>query len=80
MSQFTHCSHGKSYQEDCLECDKVWFHQVTLPDLISSAKRAAHFASNNPGIVERSVGPGLAALNSAIAVLAQEVQTLKGGR
>jgi hypothetical protein len=72
MSQLTHCGHGKKYVgEDCPECEAVWLTAVTLPDLIRGCKRAAHFANDNPGLVERDVGRAIAALNATVARLAE---------
>lgn len=69
---YTHCSHGKKYVgEDCAECDVAWLYSVTLPDIVRGCKRAAHFAHDHPGLVERDLGRAIAALNATVAKLAE---------
>lgn len=31
-NQYTHCGHGKSYKDECDECEKLWALEVTLPN------------------------------------------------
>ena len=73
---YTNCSHGKSYKHECAECEAVWLKSVTIPEIITRSRRAAHFAYAHPGLMERDVAMSLASLNHVVADLAEHVVRL----
>ena len=77
LNVYTHCGHGKKYTEDCDRCEAVWVKNVTLPDMIRSAQRAADFALNHPGVIERDLATAIAHLNRSVSRLAAELEAVK---
>lgn len=43
------CSHGKTWDEPCKECDKVSFEGIALPMLKRNCQHAAEYFTRNPG-------------------------------
>ena len=40
---YTHCSHGKTYKEDCEPCEKIWALHVSIPNARAIVARLMRF-------------------------------------
>lgn len=45
------CSHGKTWEEPCEQCDLVSFEGISVPMLKRNCQQAAKFYSEKPGLV-----------------------------
>lgn len=44
------CKHGKTWDEPCAECERVWLENVTMPQIARSCERVAQFLEEQPGL------------------------------